>query len=233
MRWASRTALQAALVAHAAGKLATLFAPAPDEAWRTAVLGYFNEVDRFDRECRAALRVYDRTKVPARAAFEKRAIPIRFDIDNFGRLPPIARVLLLALVDDKEKIGPVLAESKRTRTATEWLPPALTSRGFVISLFQLCTVVDRAHAGPMVWGPAVRRERHQLADIQLAWVHAYLFQEETMASIPPRDLDRPIGQYIESERRRIKKAREHYAEEIRSATVRSQNGVKFVLPQFG
>ena len=233
MRWKSRDELQTELVRYAAKKLTLFFDPAPDEDWRANVLAYFTELDEFDREVREALRLYDRSKARARKVFEKRGIPISFEFESFERMPPTARVLLLALVDGVKKIGPCLLEMKRTRTSVAWLMPAFTTRGFVVSAFESCAIVrPQAPVREISWGPDPAAERGQLTDIQLALIHTFVFRQQTMEVIPPRNLDRTLGQYVEDERRRVKKVREHFAEQIKSTVRAEQNGARFVLPNF-
>lgn len=233
MRWKSKSELQAELARYARVKLAAVFEPAPDEAWARAVERYFDELNRFDREAREALRLFDRSKAGARRIFEERGIPISFEFETFEHLPPTARVLLLALLDEKKKIGPVLQETKRTRTSTGWLPPAFTTRGFVIAAFETCAVLTESEdVAEFSWGPPQQRERLQLTDTQLAWIHTFVFGQETVGALAPDDLDRAPAQYIDDERRRLKKAREHYAEEVAPTTRPAQNGARFVLPAY-
>lgn len=232
-KWTSRAGLKQGLVAHAAKKLEVLFDPAPDAAWRSSVVKLFSELDELDRDCREALRLYNRSKVPARAIFEKLGMPIEFTFEGFERLPPSGRILLFALIDGKKQIGRVLEDATRTRTEVEWIPPTLNTRGFVAHVFETCALVDTKPVPEMRWGTPRPRDRYKLADLELAHIHAFAFPEDTLAGVDKGDpLDRTAAGYFEDERRRMKKARQHFCEDKESASRSGRSPRRLVLPRF-
>lgn len=233
MKWTSRAGLKRGLVAYAATKLEALFDPVPDAAWRTSVVAFFTEMDELDRDCREALRRYNRSKVAARAIFAKLDMPIKFTVDGFERLPPSGRMLLSALIDGRKQIGHALEDATRTRTEVDWIPPTLHTRGFVAHVFETCALVDTMPVPEMRWGTRRPRERYKLADLELAYVHAFAFPEDTLEGVDKADpLDRTAAGYLEDERRRIKKAREHFCEEKASVPRSGRSPRRLVLPRF-
>jgi hypothetical protein len=228
MLWKDLDSLSQAISGHAMRQLDALLEPPPDEGWRQSTHAYFKDLGLVDKEAREALRVYDRSKVKARALFERREIPIEFDLRTFERLPPAARMLLLALVDREPRLGALVERSQRQGRvghSVEWLQPRFTSHGFVVSAFEELAVVP-PKAPEMRWGHK-DVERRRLSNLQLAWVHAYLFPADTKNGIPRQDPYRgTVESYLEEERRRIKNAREHYAEDPRSPRVAARGKLR-------
>lgn len=160
-------------------------------------------------------------------------MPIELTFDGFERLPPSGRILLFALINGEKRIGRVLEDAKRTRTEVEWIPPTFNTRGFVAHVFETCALVDTTPVSEMRWGTPRRRERYKLADLELAYVHAFAFPEDTLEGVDKADpLDRTAAGYFEDERRRMKKAREHFCEEKASAPRSGRSPRRLVLPRF-
>lgn len=212
----TKDSLQGAVTELARKRLAALFTPAPDESWKATTVAWFVRMRDIDRKSRAALRVFSRTAAPARAVFAELGIPIRLDADTFVSLPPLGRVLLLQLLPrphGTRRQDGILDSSKRTKTAVSWLPPALTSRGFVIMTFEHCSLGAEAHPLALRWGHAPPEPRVRLTDLQLAWLHTYLFPTESLAwVIPSRLKNATPGTCVDRERRNIAKARVHFGE---------------------